>query len=86
MMPLKQLLQVVIIMITIYRKFGSGACWFRVCFIWIWNWESESEPWTLSGSLFQSLEAKCENALPPLVDLDILSAEVQSFVIVLFFF
>ncbi len=27
-----------------------------------------SEPRTLSGRLFQSLGAKCENALPPLVD------------------
>ena len=36
------------------------------------NWESESEHRTLSGRLFQSLGAKCENALPPLVDLDIL--------------
>jgi len=31
-----------------------------------------SEPQTISGRLFQSLGAKCENALPPLVDLDIL--------------
>jgi len=34
MISLKQLLQVVIIMITIYRKFGTGACWFRVGIIW----------------------------------------------------
>ncbi|XP_067262791.1 cytosolic phospholipase A2 gamma-like [Chanodichthys erythropterus] len=32
------------------------------------NWVSKSEPLTLSGRLFQSLGAKCENALPPLVD------------------
>jgi len=36
------------------------------------NWDSESEPRTVSGRLFQSLGAKCMNALPPLVDLDIL--------------
>lgn len=36
------------------------------------NWVSESEPRTLSGRLFQSLGAKCENALPPLEDLAIL--------------
>jgi len=33
---------------------------------------SESEPQSISGRLFQSLGAKCENALPPLVDLDVL--------------
>ncbi len=32
-----------------------------------------SEPRTLSGRLFQSLGAKCEKALPPLVDFAILS-------------
>ncbi len=31
-----------------------------------------SEPQTLSGRLFQSLGAKCEKALPPLVDFAIL--------------
>ncbi len=31
-----------------------------------------SEPRTLSGRLFQSLGAKCEKALPPLVDFAIL--------------
>ncbi len=31
-----------------------------------------SEPRTLSERLFQSLGAKCEKALPPLVDFDIL--------------
>jgi len=36
------------------------------------TWNSESELRTISGRLFQSLRAKCENALPPLVDLDIL--------------
>jgi len=36
------------------------------------TWNSESELRTISGRLFQSLGAKCENALPPLVDLDIL--------------
>ena len=36
------------------------------------NWESESEHRTLSGRLFQTLGARCENALPFLVDLDIL--------------
>jgi len=34
--------------------------------------DSEPEPRTISGRLFQSLGAKCENALPPVVDLDIL--------------
>ncbi len=33
------------------------------------NRESVSEPRTLSGRLFQSLRAKCEKALPSLVDL-----------------
>ncbi len=32
------------------------------------NRESVSEPRTLSGRLFQSLGAKCEKVLPPLVD------------------
>ncbi len=36
------------------------------------NRESVSEPQTLSGRLFQSLGAKCEKALPPLVDFAIL--------------
>ncbi len=36
------------------------------------NRESVSEPWTLSGRLFQSLGAKYEKALPPLVDFAIL--------------
>ncbi len=36
------------------------------------NRESVSEPQMLSGRLFQSLGAKCENALPPLVDFAIL--------------
>jgi len=36
------------------------------------NWESQSEQRTISGRLFQSFGAKYENALPPLVDLDIL--------------
>jgi len=36
------------------------------------NWDIKSEPRTISGRLFQSFGAKCENALPPLVDLDIL--------------
>jgi len=38
------------------------------------NW-GEFEPRTLSGRLFQSLGGKCENALPPLVELD----KAQSF-------
>ncbi len=36
------------------------------------NRESVPEPRTLSGRLFQSLGAKCEKSLPPLVDFDIL--------------
>ncbi len=36
------------------------------------NRESVSEPRTLSGRLFQSLGAKYEKALPPLVDFAIL--------------
>ncbi len=36
------------------------------------NRESVSEPQTLSGRQIQSLEAKCEKALPPLVDFAIL--------------
>ncbi len=36
------------------------------------NRESVSEPWTLSERLFQSLGAKYEKALPPLVDFAIL--------------
>ncbi len=43
------------------------------------NRESVSEPRTLSGRLFQSLEAKYEKALPPLVDFAILGTRVQSF-------
>ncbi len=43
------------------------------------NRESVSEPWTLSGRLFQSLGAKCEKVLPPLVDFAILLPRVQSF-------
>ncbi len=37
------------------------------------NRESVSEPWTLSGRLFQSFGAKYEKALPPLVDFAILA-------------
>ncbi len=44
------------------------------------NRESVSEPRTLSGRLFQSLGAKYEKALPPLVDFAILgTTRVQSF-------
>ncbi len=44
------------------------------------NRESVSEPRTLSGKLFQSLGAKYEKALPPLVDFVILVLpRVQSF-------
>ncbi len=43
------------------------------------NRESASEPRTLSGRLFQSLGAKYEKALPPLVDFAILLPRVQSF-------
>jgi len=47
--------------------------WLKRCvFNLVLNWESKSEPRTISGRLFQSLGAKCEKALPPLVDLDIL--------------
>jgi len=42
--------------------------WLNKCiFSLALNWESESEQRTISGRLFQSF-----NALPPLVDLDIL--------------
>jgi len=44
----------------------------KCVFSLVLNWESESEQRTISGRLFQSFAAKCENALPPLVDLDIL--------------
>ncbi len=44
------------------------------------NRESVSEPQTLPGRLFQSLGAKCEKALPPLVDFAIqVLPNVQSF-------
>ena len=44
------------------------------------NRESVSEPRTLSGRLFQSLGAKCEKAVPPLVDFAIQgTTKVQSF-------
>ena len=47
--------------------------WLKRCvFNLVLNWESESEQRTVSGRLFQSFGAKCENALPPLVVLDIL--------------
>ena len=47
--------------------------WLKRCdFNLVLNWESESEQRTVSGRLFQSFGGKCENALPPLVDLDIL--------------
>ena len=47
--------------------------WLKKCvFNLVLNWDSESEPRTISGRPFHSLGAKCENALPPLVDLDIL--------------
>jgi len=42
----------------------------KCVFSLVLNWESESEQPTISGRLFQSFSAKCENALPPLVDLD----------------
>ncbi len=38
------------------------------------NRESVSEPWKLSGRLFQSLGAKYEKVLPPLVDFVILGS------------
>ncbi len=41
------------------------------------NRESVSEPQTLSGRLFQSLGAKYENALPPLVDFAILGTTMS---------
>ena len=44
------------------------------------NRESVSELRMLSGRLFQSLGAKCEKALPPLVDFAILgTTKVQRF-------
>jgi len=47
--------------------------WLKRCVYNLYlNWESVSESWTWSGRLFQSLGAKRENALPPLVELDIL--------------
>ncbi len=42
------------------------------------NRESVSEPGTLSGSLFQSLGAKYEKVLPPLVDFAILGTTKSS--------
>ncbi len=45
------------------------------------NRKSVSEPRTLSGRLFQSLGAKYEKVLPPLVDFAILVLRVQSFAI-----
>ena len=50
------------------------TAWLNRCvFSLVLNWESESEQRTITGRLFQSYSgAKCENALPPLVDLDIL--------------
>ncbi len=42
------------------------------------NRESVSEPQTLSGRLFHSLGAKCEKALPPLVDFAILGTTKSS--------
>ncbi len=47
--------------------------WLKRCVFNLYlNRESLFEPHTLSGRLFQSLELKCEKALPPLVDLAIL--------------
>ncbi len=47
--------------------------WLKICVYNLdLNRESVSEPLTLSGRLFQSLGAKCEKALPPLVDFAIL--------------
>ncbi len=43
------------------------------------NRESVSEPGTLSGRLFHSLGAKCEKALPPLVDFAILGSKSPEF-------
>ncbi len=42
------------------------------------NRESVSEPWTLSGRLFQSLGAKYEKVLPTLVDFAILGTTKSS--------
>ncbi len=49
-----------------------NACLKRCVFNLDLNRESVSEPRTLSGWLFQSLGAKYEKALPPLVDFAIL--------------
>ncbi len=49
-----------------------NACLKRCVFNLDLNRESVSEPRTLSGRLFQSLGAKYEKALPPLVDFAIL--------------
>ncbi len=46
--------------------------WLKRCVFNLDLTESVSEPRTLSGRLFQSLGAKCEKALPPLVDFAIL--------------
>ncbi len=43
------------------------------------NRESVSEPRTLSGRLFQSLGARYEKVIPPLVNFAILGTRVQSF-------
>ncbi|KAI2647987.1 hypothetical protein H4Q32_026596 [Labeo rohita] len=50
---------------------GTPLRWFE-SYLTDLNRESVSEPRTLSGRLFQSLGAKCEKALPPLVDFAIL--------------
>ncbi len=46
--------------------------WLMLVFNLDLNRESVSEPRMLSGRLFQSLGAKYEKVLPPLVDFDIL--------------
>jgi len=44
--------------------------WLKRCvFNLVLNWDSE--PRTISGRLFQSSRAKCEDALPSLVDLEL---------------
>ncbi len=56
-----------------YKEMHYVNAWFKRCvFNLDLNRESVSEPRTLSGRLFQSLGAKYEKALPPLVDFAIL--------------
>jgi len=58
--------------------FKDVNAWLKRCvFNLVVNWDNESEPRTISGRLFHSLGAKCENTLPPLMDLDILGLDLD---------